>query len=220
MDAQLVRAAGDGAQFEEGERSAGGPLPLAGRAGWGCERPSSPRLAPTPPPPTPPRKGEESRVAARGACRAASSCADRVPSPLRGGPGWGCRRPSSPRLAPTPPPPTPPRKGEESRVAARGACRAASSCADRVPSPLRGGPGWGCERPSSPRLAPTPPPPTPPRKGEESRVVLRPKTRQRVRAGWPAGSTFIRKDRPGATWASAKSVSPSSSAGPPSTTAQ
>ncbi len=35
-------------------------------------------------------------------------------SPLRGGLGWGCRRPSSTRLALTPPPPTPPRKGEES----------------------------------------------------------------------------------------------------------
>ena len=40
--------------------------------------------------------------------------AEPVPSPLRGGLGWGCRRPASMIVTLAPPPPTPPRKGEES----------------------------------------------------------------------------------------------------------
>ena len=90
-------------------------------------------------------------------------CPPVVPSPLRGGLGWGCRR-SSTSVTPTPPPPTPPRKGEERSDADRGAC-CASSCADPVPSPSREGGGAGA---SSMSVTPTPPPPTPPRKGEES----------------------------------------------------
>ena len=48
----------------------------------------------------------------------------------------------------------------------------------------------------------------------------RPRTRHRVREGWPFGSTFIHQPRSGDFGARAKSISPSSASGPPSTTAQ
>ena len=126
-----------------------------------------------------------------------------IPSPLRGGLGWGCRRISSMSVTLTPPPPTPPRKGEESSArrfphrhsgAAQRGPATVSIWPRAIPSPLRGGLGWGCRRISSMSVTLTPPPPTPPRKGEESSARCLPPSSFRGREAEPGNGV----DRAGA----------------------
>ena len=117
------------------------PLPLAGRVRVGVPAHLiDKRGAYTPTSNSSPQGGGE-RACANGAprddrSRAASRA---IPSPLRGGPGWGCRRTSSISVAPTPPPPTPPRKGEESTPLPPPVIPGATCVhVDRLRVPLRG----------------------------------------------------------------------------------